>query len=123
IGGVRGAPDAPWYVVDKDVGRNVLIVAQGHDHPLLLSDSLEVTDLTWIAGRPPALPLPCRAKTRYRQPDQACSVEALDANRCRVRFEQPQRAVTPGQSVVFYQGEVCLGGGIITARYCGLPCT
>lgn len=116
IGGVRGAPDAPWYVVDKDIATNVLVVAQGQDHPLLYSDTLEACDLTWIAGVPPAFPLRCRAKTRYRQPDQECVVDRSGEDRCVVRFARPQRAVTPGQSVVFYRDEVCLGGGIIQAR-------
>lgn len=116
IGGVRGAPDAPWYVVDKDVATNVLIVAQGQDHPMLYSDALEASELTWIEGTPPAFPLRCRAKTRYRQTDQDCVVDRSNEDRCVVRFAQPQRAITPGQSVVFYRDEVCLGGGIIQAR-------
>ena len=116
IGGVRGAPDAPWYVVDKDVATNVLVVAQGQDHPLLYSDTLEACDLTWIDGAPPAFPLRCRAKTRYRQPDQDCVVDRIEEDRCVVRFALPQRAITPGQSIVFYRDEVCLGGGIIQTR-------
>lgn len=117
IGGVRGAPDAPWYVIDKDVAHNRLIVAQGHDHPALLSDALDADTLTWVAGAPPPFPLRCRAKTRYRQADQDCVIEPLDADRCRVRFDRAQRAVTPGQSVVFYQGDVCLGGGVISGGF------
>jgi tRNA-specific 2-thiouridylase len=112
IGGTRGASDAPWFVARKDLARNVLIVVQGHDHPALLHDTLTASQLSWIAGAPPAAAFRCTAKVRYRQPDQACEVE-VTGSRCRVRFETPQRAVTPGQYVVFYDGEVCLGGGVI----------
>ncbi len=113
VGGVKGAAEGAWYVVGKDVAANELLVAQGHDHPALLSSRLEADSLSWVAGEAPAIPLRCRAKTRYRQPDQDCVVHALGPDRVRVDFDQPQRAVTPGQSVVFYDGEVCLGGGII----------
>jgi tRNA-specific 2-thiouridylase len=113
VGGVRGASEAPWFVVDKNLKRNEIIVAQGHDHPALLSQQLCASELSWVAGDPPALPLTCRAKTRYRQPDQACTVEAADNGEVRVRFASPQRALTPGQSVVFYADDCCLGGGII----------
>jgi len=111
IGGVRGAIDAPWYVAGKDLSRNVLIVVQG-DHPLLYSRRLYTGDIFWINGAPPALPLACRAKTRYRQPDQDCTVQRCDQG-YEVLFNQPQRAVTPGQSVVFYAEDICLGGGVI----------
>jgi tRNA-specific 2-thiouridylase len=113
VGGVRGAAEGPWYVVAKDVASNELQVAQGHDHPALMSTTLDADRLSWIADEPPVLPFRCRAKTRYRQADQACTITALDGDRCTVRFERPQRAVTPGQSVVFYRDDVCLGGGII----------
>lgn len=113
IGGVHGAGDAPWYVVDKDLARNVLVVAQGADHPRLYKRSLLMSDIHWIMGESPTLPLRCRAKTRYRQPDQDCLLEALPQGGFRVHFDEPQRAITPGQSAVFYQGEVCLGGGVI----------
>lgn len=113
IGGQQHSSGEPWYVVSKDLERNRLIVAQGHDHPLLFSTALEATDLHWIAGVAPPLPYTCTAKTRYRQTDQTCTINALDNGHYRVAFSQPQRAVTPGQSVVFYQGENCLGGGII----------
>ncbi len=112
IGGVAGYGEQPWYVAAKDLQRNVLIVAQGHGHPALFRTELEADQVHWIDSSPPSLPLRCRAKIRYRQPEQSCSVEAC-ADRLRVRFDSPQRAVTPGQSVVFYQGEHCLGGGII----------
>ena len=122
IGGIQGADQEAWYVLAKDLERNVLIVGQGHGHPLLLSDSLEAGTLDWCQDRRLDAPLRCAAKTRYRQPDQACVIEPLAAGRCRVRFDEPQRAVTPGQSVVFYQGEDCLGGGIIeVAHFQGQP--
>jgi len=111
--GIGGAGD-PWYVVRKDLAANVLYVAQGHDHPALFSRWLTASELSWVASTAPESPLRCTAKTRYRQPDQACRIEALDDDACRVRFDVPQRAVTPGQSVVLYDGDACLGGGVIT---------
>jgi tRNA-specific 2-thiouridylase len=116
IGGVRGAPEEPWYVVAKDVVGNTITVAQGHDHPLLFSRRLAAEDLSWTSGEPPAKEFECTARTRYRQPDQVCTVRVSDDGSCEVRFSEPQRAVTPGQSVVFYIDEVCLGGGIIVGH-------
>ncbi|MDX5298660.1 MAG: tRNA 2-thiouridine(34) synthase MnmA [Gammaproteobacteria bacterium] len=116
IGGLKDHGDAPWYVADKDLERNVLIVVQGTDHPRLYSQSLHTAQVDWVAGDPPALPARCTAKTRYRQPDQDCRIEA-DETGYRVTFDQPQRAVTPGQSVVFYQGDICLGGGVIERTF------
>lgn len=113
IGGVKEAAEMPWYVVDKDMASNTLIVAQGHDHPLLYSRGLLVSALHWVSGEAPGLPLRCRAKSRYRQADQICTLRHGDGNNYVLEFEQAQRAVTPGQSVVFYQGDICLGGGII----------
>ena len=113
IGGVKGAGEAPWYVVEKRLEENMLVVAQG-EHPRLYRDRLEARELHWIAGEPPPLPLRCSAKIRYRQADQACRVVPLERDEgVEVLFETPQRAVTPGQSVVFYEGDRCLGGGII----------
>ena len=112
IGGLKDADEAPWYVVHKDVARNVLVIGQGHEHSLMMSRSLFAREIDWVAGEPPTFPLTCTAKTRYRQPDQACTV-AHDGERYRVDFQETQRAVTPGQSVVFYVGDVCLGGGVI----------
>lgn len=116
IGGVKGASEDPWFVVGKDLGRNVLLVAQGTDHPMLYSNSLSATDPHWINGTPPADSFQCTAKTRYRQPDQHCTVINQETE-CTVLFEQPQRAVTPGQSVVFYDGDICLGGAVINSSW------
>ncbi|ESS72342.1 tRNA-specific 2-thiouridylase MnmA [Methyloglobulus morosus KoM1] len=116
IGGVKDAPDEPWYVLDKDLENNILIVGQGHDHPLMLHDSLEASRLDWCNNKPLTQAIECAAKTRYRQADQPCRVEPLSEDRCQVSFYEPQRAITPGQSVVFYQGDTCLGGGVIESR-------
>lgn len=113
IGGLQDADNAPWYVLDKDVQRNVLIVGQSHDHPKLFKYLLHCNQLSWVSGFPPAWPLICSAKTRYRQTDATCQVETLANGVCKVTFDVPQWAITPGQSVVFYQDEVCLGGGVI----------
>jgi tRNA-specific 2-thiouridylase len=113
--GIGGAGDA-WYVVDKDIGRNILYVEQGEQHPALFNRALLASQLHWVAGAPPALPCACSAKVRYRQSDQPCVLESIRAGVARVTFETPQRAVTPGQSVVFYDGERCLGGGVIDER-------
>ncbi|MDN5850294.1 MAG: tRNA 2-thiouridine(34) synthase MnmA, partial [Nitrococcus sp.] len=102
IGGRAGHSGTPWYVVGKELAGNRLIVAQGHDHPLLMSTGLEATDLRWVAGRTPSTPLRCSAKTRYRQRSQNCVVVAGTADSARVVFDHPQRALAPGQSVVFY---------------------
>jgi tRNA-specific 2-thiouridylase len=115
IGGRRDDGGDPWYVVDKDIAGNTLIVAQGKDHPLLYRGQLQASRLHWIHARPDAVPFRCFAKTRYRQSDQACTITLLQQDRCEVVFDQPQRAITPGQSVVFYRADECLGGGIIEA--------
>ncbi len=117
IGGSSQGDGQPWYVVDKNLDNNVLIVAQGHDHPALFSTMLTGTDVHWIADIPDKLPYHCLAKTRYRQSDQACTIVKLGNGCCTVEFDQPQRAVTPGQSVVFYQGDECLGGAIIDKAF------
>jgi tRNA-uridine 2-sulfurtransferase len=113
IGGRRDAGPKPWYVVGKEVQRNVLIAAQGTDHPLLFSNQLQAHSATWVSGIAPTGSWRCTAKTRYRQQDQACEVEMIADARLRVRFDNAQRAVTPGQSVVFYRDEECLGGAVI----------
>ncbi|MBS3803418.1 MAG: tRNA 2-thiouridine(34) synthase MnmA [Oleiphilaceae bacterium] len=112
IGGLSHYGDAPWYVAEKDLKRNVLIAVQGKQHPLLFSRGLLSGPVDWIAGEAPAQNFRCMAKARYRQPDQACEVTVTEAG-AQVVFDDAQRAVTPGQSVVFYQGDVCLGGGVI----------
>ena len=117
IGGVKNAPDEPWYVLDKDLENNILIVGQGHDHPLMLHNTLEASQLDWCNNKPLTTTIYCKAKTRYRQSDQVCKLEPLSSDRCKASFEVPQRAITPGQSVVFYDGDVCLGGGIIESKY------
>ena len=116
IGGVAGGVDAPWFVAAKDVGRNALVVVQGADHPLLFSPGCAGEQLHWIARCPPGpAPLNCLCRLRHRQPLQRCTIVTYDDSRCQVRFAEPQRAVTPGQSAVFYLGEVCLGGCIVTS--------
>ncbi|HQT25798.1 MAG TPA: tRNA 2-thiouridine(34) synthase MnmA, partial [Burkholderiales bacterium] len=107
-----GGEGEAWYVAEKDMANNRLIVVQGHDHPLLFSSSLACADLTWISGRPPHRNWVYAAKTRYRQADAPCCIVRLDET-CRVEFAEPQWAVTPGQSVVVYESRVCLGGGVI----------
>ena len=114
IGGVRGRPTAPWFVVGKDVASNVLLVDQGHDSPYLLSTRLRGSAATWIDGVPPAMEFSCTAKTRYRQRDEACEVR-VRGDTVEIAFGTPQRAMTPGQSVVFYREEECLGGAVIDA--------
>ena len=107
----------PWFAAQKDLEKNQLIVVQGKDHPLLYRQSLTASKLHWVSGTAPKLPCHCRAKTRYRQPDQICTIKHIETNEkssnCMVEFDAPQFAVTPGQSVVFYDGEICLGGGVI----------
>jgi tRNA-specific 2-thiouridylase len=112
IGGVADAPDAPWFVCAKDLERNVLQVVQGHDHPALLRQALEAGQLHWVRQPPGPGPVRCLARCRHRQPLQACEAE-VGNGRLQVRFDQPQRALTPGQSVVLYADDRCLGGGII----------
>lgn len=113
IGGVKGSAESPWYVVEKELESNTLVVAQGRDHPLLFSRGLLTGALHWISGEPPDLPLRCHAKTRYRQTEQDCVISHSDNNRYLIQFDRAQRAVTPGQSVVFYHEDICLGGGVI----------
>ncbi|WIG55283.1 MAG: tRNA-specific 2-thiouridylase MnmA [Rhodanobacteraceae bacterium] len=114
IGGHAGGSGEPWYVVGKDVAANIVYVDQGHDSPWLQSRSLNASGAHWIAGAAPSASFECTAMTRYRQPPQACRVD-VDGNHCVVRFETTQRGVAPGQSVVFYRGDECLGGAVIDA--------
>lgn len=112
IGGRRDSADSPWYVAAKDLMRNVLMVVQDQEHMLLKQHGLVAEQLHWIVGAPPAEQFECTAKSRYRQPDQLCQVQ-VQGDAARVTFREPQRALTPGQYVVFYQDAECLGGGVI----------
>ena len=115
IGGTKGGGDAPWFVADKDFERNALVVVQGRAHPLLYSREVDAIDMHWIGGAPPVLPARLKAKTRYRMPDAACLLSARDGA-YRAIFDEPQWTPTPGQYLVLYDGDVCLGGGVIAAR-------
>jgi tRNA-specific 2-thiouridylase len=115
IGGSRDSSGEPWFVAAKDMQRNILIVVQGHEHPLLFSDGLVASQLHWIADHKPELHWVYAAKTRYRQPDAPCEIDKLEGDSVEIRFGQKQWAITPGQSAVVYESNVCLGGGIITA--------
>jgi len=113
IGGLKKTELTPWYVADKALDRNALIVVQGREHPALYSTVLICEQLHWVNEQPPAFPFTCTAKIRYRQLETPCHVMLDSENKLRVEFEQAQWAITPGQSIVFYQGARCLGGGII----------
>ena len=114
IGG--GGANTPWYVADKDVARNIVYVVQGEDDPALYRQTLTAEQLHWIAGSAPTLPFACVAKARYRQAAQACTIEQISDDIAHVRFADAQRALTPGQSIVFYRDDECLGGGVIQAH-------
>lgn len=116
IGGLKNADETPWYVVDKDIAHNELIVAQGHDHPALFSGGLIAGQLHWVDRQPLTTSLRCTVKTRYRQQDIPCQINPINEQQIEVIFDEPVAAVTPGQSAVFYLNEVCLGGGIIEER-------
>ena len=113
IGGMAKMKPGAWYVAEKRLESNELVVVQDHDHPLLMKRALSASDASWVAGAAPEKKS-ATAKTRYRQADAPCSLERVVESEIRVGFEAPQWAVTPGQSVVLYEGEVCLGGGVIT---------
>ncbi len=114
IGGLKDSTSEPWYVVNKDVKTNKLIVAQGKNHPLLFATGLICEPIHWLINEEKVeLPMTCYAKTRYRQEDQACVISPADNNKHYVMFSEPQRAITPGQYVVFYQKNQCLGGAVI----------
>ncbi len=112
IGGMKDASDEPWYVLAKDVARNVLVVGQGNEHPWLFSRALLASEIFWVNPVDLSSPRQLTAKVRYRQSDQQCTLEQTPEG-YRAVFDTPQRAVTPGQSVVFYDGDICLGGGVI----------
>lgn len=117
IGGKMEGTDEPWYVVDKKLSTNTLVVAQGHHHPRLFYTNCSITDLHWINRFEMELPYVCSAKIRYRQQDQPCRVTAIEDQSAVIKFDRPQRAVTPGQALVFYQNDVCLGGGTIESAF------
>jgi len=117
IGGQKDGGEDPWYVVEKDVANNILYVAQGAEHPRLMSVGLIAQQLHWVDRKPVTEPFKCMVKTRYRQQDIPCTVTPLGEDRIDVHFDAPVAAVTPGQSAVFYIGELCLGGGIIEQRH------
>lgn len=113
IGGTKQGDESPWYVVEKEVSTNTLVVAQGAHHPMLYAQGLMCSTIHWLVQTPPDLPLTCSAKTRYRQECQACVISPLTSNQHVVLFSTPQRAITPGQYVVFYDNNQCLGGATI----------
>jgi tRNA-uridine 2-sulfurtransferase len=113
IGGQKNSAETPWYVVGKDISQNILIVAQGHDHPLLYSAQVICDNVHFVAGITPSLPLNCTAKIRYRHADAPCVLTQLNEQQFKVDFHQPQWAITPGQSIVFYQDSLCLGGATL----------
>jgi tRNA-specific 2-thiouridylase len=113
VGGQRSGSGEAWYVARKDMAANTLWVVQGHDHPWLQADALEAGQTHWISGSAPQSGARLGAKTRYRQSDAPCVIRSAEAERLLLSFEQPQWAITPGQSAVLYEGEVCLGGGVI----------
>jgi len=116
IGGLKNSDEDPWYVVGKDMDNNSLIVGQGHDNPAMFFDTLTTGEINWIAEKPPENPR-VTAKIRYRQADQSCMLAELSKAGSTIAFDEAQRAITPGQSVVFYDAEVCLGGGVIETMY------
>ena len=117
IGGQAGGEEGPWYVIGKDVKRNIIQVGQGHHHPALMSTKVITETPSWVSPIPPDAPLHCKAKTRYRQVEEACTISAIKPDFLEVVFEQPQWAVTPGQSIVFYLEDECLGGGVIKSAH------
>lgn len=117
IGGLANYSEEPWYVAAKDLDRNVLVVVQGKHDQLLYSDTLATEAMDWVAGEPPVQQGRFTAKTRYRQSDCGCEMHALPDGGVEVTFDDPQWAVTPGQSLVLYDGDICLGGGVIRATW------
>ncbi len=113
IGGVKNSQEEPWYVVEKDKATNTLIVAQGYNHPMLYATGLVCSNVNWLIDPPPSHPFTCYAKTRYRQIEQPCVISPSQDSNHTVLFSTPMRAVTPGQYIVFYQRNQCLGGAAI----------
>ncbi|BCE02014.1 tRNA 2-thiouridine(34) synthase MnmA [Marinicellulosiphila megalodicopiae] len=112
IGGLKNYPEAPWFVGAKDLDRNVLTAVQAGSDKMLYSHSLSLSEIDWVKGQKPELPMTLTCKHRYRQPDQDCVIDFVDGQYI-VKFNEPQRAITPGQSAVFYDNDICLGGGVI----------
>ena len=123
VGGTREGSGEPWFVARKDMAGNTLWIVQGHDHPWLLANELVAADASWVGGEPPAAGARLTAKTRYRQADAPCTVAAIDGGSFTLCFDAPQWAATPGQSAVLYEGEVCLGGGVIDRVGASVPST
>jgi tRNA-specific 2-thiouridylase len=117
IGGMQNASEDPWFVAGKDLENNALIAVQGHDHPALFHTHCHIQELHWINAAPESRTDQLSAKIRYRQQDQACKIIETDGGNATIAFDQPQRAVTPGQSLVFYHDELCLGGGVIEQAF------
>ncbi|MCW4148613.1 tRNA 2-thiouridine(34) synthase MnmA [Halomonas sp. 18H] len=117
IGGLANYSEDPWYVAEKDLDRNVLVAVQGKHHSLLYSDALVTEAMDWVAGEPPVTQGRFKAKTRYRQSDRGCDIITRPDGSVEVHFDEPQRAVTPGQSLVLYDGDICLGGGVIHSTW------
>ncbi len=116
IGGGHGVSDEAWFVADKNLATNQLIAVQGENHPALYHRTLTAQQLDWTNAHCPALNTPLKAKIRYRQAEQACQIKRLENGQIWVEFDQPQKAITPGQSIVFYADQICLGGGVIEQR-------
>lgn len=117
-----GGQGEPWFVVGKDVGRNVVYIERGINHPALFTSHLIATEMSWVSPNgKPNLPFSCRAKVRYRQDDQACTILSEENGELKVVFDEPQRAITPRQSIVFYDGNICLGGAIISGKGINYP--
>ncbi len=114
IGGQSNADESPWYVLDKDLSDNRLVVGQGHNHPTLFRKALQAHDVHWVRGHSPAPTFRCTAKVRYRQQDQAATVTVREDGTLHIDFDEAVRAATPGQSLVLYDQQVCLGGAIIS---------
>ena len=116
IGGLKESDEEPWYVVEKDLPNNILRVAQGHNHPAMFHDTLEAGQVNWIENTVPDTNQ-LTAKIRYRQADQTCVISKVSETSLKVDFDEAQRAITPGQSIVFYDNDICLGGGVIETMY------
>lgn len=113
-----GGPGEAWFVVGKDLERNVVVIEQGENHPALFTSCLKADQVSWVANQPPGIwPYRCTAKVRYRQADKPCVIVSEENGTLEVHFDEPQRAVTPGQSIVFYQGDICLGGAVINKAW------